>query len=391
MSSPSLSHAARNIRQSVFARLAPHIAARRAAGETLIPLQIGDTCRLPVEQATATATESDISRYGSISGMPALLEALAEHRRDAGLQAARSADHVHVGCGCTHALFCAVRAVLDPGDEVLVASPYWPLVPGLLMAAGAIPVEVPLTQAMMRGEVDVAQALEARFTERTRAVYFISPNNPDGAVWRNGAITALADFAQRRALWVLADEVYADYVYDGTHHHIADRPGMEERTISTFSLSKSHGLAGARIGYAVGPPEVVLACRRISNHTLYNVPEAMQRVALAAVQHGDAWIAEARDAYRAARDAAVATLDGVGILHSGAPGGSFVFADLTPQLGGRPLQELLEAAIAEGVLVAPGGAMGRGYEGHVRICFTGVSQAEVVDGIKRLARAAASF
>lgn len=393
MSPPSLSRAAKSIRQSVFARLAPHIAARRAAGEILIPLQIGDTYRLPVAEAfaAATATEDDISLYGAITGMPALLGVLADHRRTAGLAAARSADHVHVGCGCTHALFCAARAVLDPGDEVLVASPYWPLVPGLLRAAGAVPVEVPLSQAMVRGEVDLEASLNAHRTERTRAVYFISPNNPDGAVWSAESLATLADYAQRHDFWVIADEVYADYVYEGAHHHIADLPGMEERTISAFSLSKSHGVAGARVGYVVASPQVVAACRRISNHTLYNVPESMQRVALAAVQHGEDWIAEARVAYRSARDACIAALDEANIRHTGAHGGSFIFADLSPQLAGRSLQGLLEASIAEGVLVAPGGAMGEGYERHVRICFTGVPEAEVVDGVKRLARAAASF
>jgi len=393
MSSPSLSRAAQGIRQSVFARLAPHIAARREAGEILIPLQIGDTCRLPVPEAfaAATATEDEISLYGAIAGMPALLGALADHRRGAGLAAARSADHVHVGSGCTHALFCAVGAVIDPGDEVLVASPYWPLVPGLLRAAGAAPVEVPLSQAMLRGELDLAAALEAHRTERTRAVYFISPNNPDGAVWSEASLEALADYARRHDLWVIADEVYADYVYEGAHRHVADLPGMEARTISTFSLSKSHGIAGARVGYAVASPEVIAACRRISNHNLYNVPESMQRVALAVVRHGDGWIDEARIAYRRARDACLDALDEAKIRHSGAQGGSFVFADLAPQLASRPMQGLLEAAIAEGVLVAPGAAMGEGYERHVRICFTGVPEDEVVDGVKRLARAVASF
>ncbi|MEL6211423.1 MAG: aminotransferase class I/II-fold pyridoxal phosphate-dependent enzyme [Pseudomonadota bacterium] len=146
------------------------------------------------------------------------------------------------------------------------------------------------------------------------------------------------------------------------------------------------GLAAALVA-----PEVVAACRRLSNHNVYNLPEAMQRVALAAVRHGDVWIEASREAYRAARDACVAALDEAGIPHSGAAGGSFVFADLRETLGERPLEGLLEASIAEGVLVAPGGAMGDGYEGHVRICFTGVPEAEVVDGVKRLARAAASF
>lgn len=391
--SPPLSVAVQGLRPSVFARLAPRLAARAAAGAPVIPLQIGDTHRAPVAEAlaAATATAAEIGRYGSTSGLTALRAALARHRRAAGLRAAASGDHVLVGTGCTHALFCAVRAVVDPGDEVLVASPFWPLVPGVLRSAGATVVQVPISQALARDGFDLDATLEAHRSARTRAIYFISPNNPDGVVWPRPALEVLAEFARRHDLWVLADEVYADYVYDGVHHHIADLPGMAGRTISTYSLSKSHGLAGARVGYAVATPAVVAAANRIANHTVYHGPEAMQRVALAAVTHGDDWIDAARASYREARDGAASRLANAGLPFRAAEGGSFLFVDLAEPLAGRPLDGLLERTIDAGVMVAPGAAMGEGYERHVRICFTGVPAPTVADGVARFVATVAAF
>ncbi|MCA9621053.1 MAG: pyridoxal phosphate-dependent aminotransferase, partial [Myxococcales bacterium] len=194
-------------------------------------------------------------------------------------------------------------------------------------------------------------------------------------------------FARERDLWVFADEVYADFVYEGEHRSIAALPGMAARTITTFSMSKSHGLAGARIGYVIADEPVIAAVRKISNHTLYNVPVTMQRVALAAQQHGAAWIDAARHHYRAARDATSEALTAIGIEHRPPAGGSFFFLDLGPRLGSGDLTALLERAIDHGVLLAPGEAFGEGFERHVRLCFTGVPVEQVLSGVERLGRA----
>lgn len=372
---PRLSRAATDIRQSVFAALQGRVDAHRARGGDLIPLHIGDTHLSPPGVAAAI-DPGDLSLYGKVAGLEELRVALADFRRERGLGALTGPEQIHVGCGCTHALFCAARAVLDPGDEVLVVAPYWPLVIGVLRTAGAVPVEV----------VGL-EGLAAARTDRTRAIYYVSPNNPDGRVFDEAALDVVADLARAHDLWVFADEVYADFVYDGEHQHLAARPEMAGRTISCFSLSKSHGLAGARIGYVVAPPEVVVATRRMSNHTVYNVPVSMQRVALAAVRDGAPWLASARAEYHATRDAAARALEDIGLSPDVPRGGSFFFLDLGPVVGEGTIQPLLERAIDEGVLLAPGEAFGAGFERHLRLCFTGAPRAEVLAGIRRLGRA----
>jgi aspartate/methionine/tyrosine aminotransferase len=381
-----MSAASAGLRQSVFAALLPRI---RAEGDRLIPLYIGDTYLSPPERALRTAPEvDDLAVYGPPPGMPELAEALARHRRERGMTVATGGERLHVGCGCTHALFTSVRSILDPGDEVLVASPYWPLIIGVLATAGATPIQVPLTGRLYAEPgLDPAAIFEEARTPATRAVYLITPNNPDGQVLSRAQLESIAAFAQRHDLWVIADEVYADFIYEGEHQSIAELPGMFERTITSYSLSKSHALAGARIGYVIAPERVIEATRRFSNHTLYNVPMAMQRVALAAVEDGKSWGDEALALYREARDATSTALDAIGLDHHRPRGGSFFFLDLSARLQRRPLSSLLELAIDEGVLLAPGDAFGASYHRWARLCFTAAPLPQVIEGVHRFGRA----
>jgi len=387
---PRLSAAATHLRASVFAALRGRIEAHRAAGGELVPLHIGDTWLTPPDealQALAEHNHRDISLYGSPAGLGELCDALAQLSHARGVTLAQSRDNVHVGCGCTHALFCAARTVLDPGDSVLLLTPYWPLVVGVMQNCEVDTIEVPLSQGLYAERGGITVALEAARNARTRAVYFVTPNNPDGYMFSREQLAEIAAFAQAHDLWVLSDEVYADYGYERPHVSIASLPDMAERTISSYSLSKSHGLAGVRIGYVVANAEVIAATRRIANHTVYNVPVPMQKSALAAVQHGAAWQAAAKRSYREARDAACAALAELGVAHHVPHGGSFVFCDLRPQLDGRPMQRLLELAIDHGVLLAPGKAFGAPFAGHLRLCFTGAPVDAVLTGIERFGQA----
>ncbi len=387
-----LSSAACAVRTSVFAELQGRIDSFKAAGGELIPLHIGDTY-LPPPAAALRASEGahhrELSVYGGVAGLPELRAALAARLQRRGLALVEGPQNVHVACGCTHALFCACRAILNPGDEVLVASPYWPLITGVLQTCELCPVEIPLSGRCYREPaLDVAAILAAAITPKTRAIYLITPNNPDGQIYTRQQLEAVAAVALANDLWVLSDEVYADFSYsDAELCSIANLPGMAERTITSFSLSKSHALAGARIGYVAASPRVIDAVRRISNHTVYNVPVAMQRAALAALQDDSEWLAEARAIYRQARDATCAALGELGLAHDVPKGGSFVFLDLADRLGTRPLRELLELAIDRGVLLAPGEAFGAGYERFVRLCFTGAPLDQVLLGIKGLGEA----
>ena len=386
---PPLSAAASLVRKSVFAALQARIDAFRTSGGELIPLQIGDTYLDPPPEsvaAVANADGRDLSIYGAVPGLSELRAAIAGRLMERGYPIAVEACNVHVGCGCTHALFCAARAVLNPGDEVLVTAPYWPLIMGVLQTAGAKPIEVTLRTLDGGEPVDVRAALEAARSERTRAVYYVSPNNPDGHVLADQELEVIAQFARDHDLWVVADEVYADFVYDGVHRSIAGRDGLAERTIASYSLSKSYGLAGARIGFVVASERVIDATRRMSNHTVYNVPVPMQRAALAALQSGSGWIDAARVAYKAARDRTCAALDALELRYRKPAGGSFVFVDLRERLGGRPLEEFLQGAVDEGVLLAPGRAFGEDFAGFARLCFTGAPIEDVLLGVERIGR-----
>ena len=393
---PDLSRSALAIRASVFAELAPRIEAHARAGGDLVALHIGDTYLAPPPGARFARvepgdTDPALYAYGAIPGLDALKQAFARTLVTMGRGPREDVDparHVLVGAGATHAIFCGLRAVLEPGDEVIVAAPYWPLSVGVVRAAGGVPVEVPLTWRLYEDPgASAAAILERAITPRTRALYLISPNNPDGYVYGDAELRDIAALAVARDLWVLSDEVYADYVYDGVHASMARMPGMEERTLSAYSLSKSHALAGARVGFLVAPERVVALARRVATHTVFNVPVASQRVALAALEAPGSWKDGAREAYRGARDATLAALAGSGVRAFAPKGGSYVFVDFTPVLGGRPLRVLLERAIDHGVLLAPGDGCGEAYSSWARLCFTSVPGDRLMLGVERLRRA----
>jgi aspartate/methionine/tyrosine aminotransferase len=395
----ALSRTALAIRASVFADLAPRIEAHARAGGDLVALHIGDTHVLPPDAARfahveGAAADPALYCYGAIPGVDALKAAFVDTlaRAGRGPEGAEAGRHVLVGVGATHAIYCGLRAVLEPGDEVLVAAPYWPLSVGVVRAAGGVPVEVPLTQRLYADPgASAAALLEAAVTPRTRALYLISPNNPDGYTYSAAQLADVARLARARDLWVLSDEVYADYVYDGAHASIARCEAMAERTLSAYSLSKSHGLAGARVGFLLAPEPVVSLARRVATHTVFNVPVAAQRVALAALAAPVGWMDGAREEYRAARADTLGALEGSGVGAFAPHGGSYVFVDFAPVLRGRPLRALLERAIDHGVLLAPGDGCGEAFASCARLCFTSVPRPRLLEGVARLRAAIEAF
>src|SRR5205823_8449394 len=184
--------------------------------------------------------------------------------------------------------------------------------------------------------------------------------------------------------WVLSDEVYEDLLYDQEHVSIASLPGMAERTISVFSLSKSFALAGHRLGYLVAAEAPMRALRKIVNHTVYNVPAPLQATAVRLFDDpaSEAWLNDARAQYRAARDAASAALP---IPHPLPDAATYLFVDLAPCCG-DDLWPLVERLLDAGVSISPGEQFGRGFERHARLCFTAVPAERVLAGIERIAR-----
>ena len=375
----------------VFADLQARIDERVRAGESIIPLHIGDTYLEPTKAAQAELREVALSdfAYGPTAGTAGLRLAITEK-----LARALPGAHVDptcevlVGAGGTHAFFCVANALLGEGDEVIVAAPYWPLTPGVFAATGCTIREVVITSEWLQGrEVDLEVVLGAALTPKTRAIYFASPNNPDGKVWSADSLERLAAFAERHDLWVFADEVYADLVYEGAHVSARAIAKLHDRLIVIHSLSKSHALAGMRLGFVVAPKDVVDAARRVSVHTAFNVPTLLQRVGSSALRTGEPWIDAARETYRDARGVALAELRRHEIPAVSGEGATYCFVDATSALDGRPLKVLLERALDEGVLVTPGDASGSAFAGWARICFTSCRVPQLTAGIEALSRA----
>ena len=363
---------------SVYSALAHRLASH--PGETY-PLHVGDTWMEPAAGCRmgdlSVAENPGMHRYATPQGLPRLLE-LAAGRIAERSGAPCSAEQVLVATGATGALGAVAGALTEDGDEVLLAAPYWPLISGIVQSFHGRPVPVPLI-----GEADSAAAavelFERRRGERTVAIYLNTPNNPTGEVLPRDWLEALARWARRNDLWVLADEVYEDYVYEGEHVYL--RALAPERTFSVHSFSKAFGMAGNRCGYVAGPIEVMGELRKVSTHSFYSAPTAAQLAGIRALEGlADDWLAEAVERYREAGRAAAARL---GVA---APGGStFLFLDVADRLDERGLEGFLEACVDEGLFLAPGPSFGP-YPTHVRLCFTSVEPERVARGVEVLAR-----
>ena len=365
---PDVSTAGARVPASIFARLREHLA--RFPGE-MIPLQIGDTHLAPPQNLAeiewAQMTPADLYAYGAPNGWTPLVDALAAKARAQNAIPVTAAG-VQVTCGATHALSCAVQGLCDPGDELVLVTPHWPLIRGMALGANVVPVECVLAD------------LEAAITPRTAAIYFATPNNPDGAMLSRDDLARIAALAAKHHLWILADEVYEDYGYDARHVSIASLPGAFERTVTVFSFAKSYAQAGLRIGYALGPDGVIAVLKKLVNHSVYNVPVAMQRAALGALTNGAPFLAAARASYLAARDAARARLAAPAACP---PGGAYLWVDFR-RYTGDDCMPILETCAAAGVLLAPGTAFGDACGGFARLCFTGVPPARLAEGIDRI-------
>jgi N-succinyldiaminopimelate aminotransferase len=381
---PRLSQAAEALPLSIFARLYERLA--RFSGD-IIPLQVGDTYLLPAEAARLQAQAWDeispheLYAYAPPAGWPPLIgEILAKLATKNRIEVGPGG--VQITCGATHALACSVGAAFDPGEELILLTPHWPLIKGIAHSRSVLPVEVPYTLPLLEDpSLDPVALIEAAVTPRTAGIYVSSPNNPDGVVLDERMLAAVVDVARRHDLWILSDEVYEEYTYDAPHRSIATLPGAASRTITVFSFSKSYAQAGLRVGYAVGPEPVIAALRKMANHSIYNVPQAMQRAAHAALVGGAAFLDGTRARYRATRDLAHGAIKAPSRVPQGS---TYLFLDLRQYSAGSDCIGVLERIAEAGVLLAPGSAFGAQYDGWARLCFTAVDPDRLVVGIERI-------
>ncbi len=371
---------------SISARVYSTLEARaRANHAEIFPLHVGDTYRDPLMAARAerqlSSERPGLHTYAPVRGEPELIEAIVEYvdrrhgeRLDPSL--------VQVMSGATAGLSIVCQVLLDPGDEVLLPSPFWPLSRGIIATKGAVPVQIPFYTRLGEPGFDPEGALEAEVTERTVALYVNTPNNPTGRVLDESTVDAMLRVAKRHDLWVFCDEAYEEiYFEDEPPSAIWKRPGIRDRAIAFHTLSKSFGLAGARIGFTHGPDTVMDRVVGMQTFHTYCAPKPMQFGAIAALREGGPWAAEGRELYRRAGNAAADALE-----VPRPKGGTFLFLDVSSRLrpGEADCGSFLERCADVGVLLTPGRSCGDDYAKWVRLCFTSQPQARLEAALERL-------
>jgi aspartate/methionine/tyrosine aminotransferase len=324
----------------------------------------------PVKQAMTQALAEDKTRYAPSSGIEPLRAALAKkltekNKIDAGI------DDVLVTAGGAHAIYVAFQAVLDPGDDVLLFSPFWTPIREMINGAQARPLLVPTVSARRHG---LTATLEKMATSHTRAIYYNTPQNPAGTVFTKSEAEEVAAFAKKRDLIIVADEAYEDLVYDGEHFSIASLPGMAERTISTFTFSKSYGMTGWRIGYLTAREPFLSGLRKLVLYSVNGVSTPTQWAALEALSLPEDVLSRRRREYRERRDLLVGGLNELGLECETPAGAFYAFPQVRSihKESRKAAQILLDQAH---VATIPGFVFGAQGEGHLRFGYATSLQA----------------
>jgi len=333
-----------------------------------------------VKAAMHRAIDDNRSHYLQTTGLPRLLDLLAEKLRTQNGIPVGQPDEVMVTTGGIHGVFIACQALLEPGDEVIVPDPEWPPAAGNIKTAHGVAVPCPLREPLgWRWDID---ELASKVTPKTRAIYVNSPGNPTGGVFTRADLVAIADLAAKRGLWVLSDEAYEDVVFDDARHvSMASLPDMYERTISIYTFSKTYAMTGLRLGYvAARDAKLRERMKKALFYTASNISSVVQYGGVGALDGPQTRVAECRDELMARRDLFYRGIrEHAGDVFSGEPpkGAFYAFLRVNPEwrppsgkLGESLSWTMTEYLIAEGRIgCVPGADFGASGEGYVRICF----------------------
>ena len=368
--------------------------ALRAAGAPVIGFGAGEpdfpTPDFIVAAAVAAATDPKSHRYSPAAGQPALREAIAAKTlRDSGFEV--EPKQVLVSNGGKQALYNTFATLLDPGDEVLLPSPYWTTYPESIALAGGVPVVVP-TDETTGYRTNVAQ-LEEYVTEKTKLLVFVSPSNPTGAVYSPAEVEAIGQWAADRGLWVVTDEIYEHLVYGEAEFSSmpALAPDLQDRCVVVNGVAKTYAMTGWRVGWLIGPTDVVKAATNLQSHATSNVCNVAQAAALAAVTGDLAVVAEMRAAFDRRRQLIVGMLNQISGVECPMPEGAFyaypsVKGLLNREIAGHTATsttELAEIILEEAeVAVVPGEAFGT--PGYLRLSYA-LGDEDIETGVARIA------
>ncbi len=288
---------------------------------------------------------------------------------------------VVVTIGAKQFVYASLLALIEPGDQVLILDPCWVTYGPAIQLAGGVPVPVQLCQPGYRLET---KALESRVTPSTRGLIFNTPHNPTCRVFGHDELAAVANFAIEHNIWVLADESFDKFVFDGRPHiSLASLPGMKEQTLTLQSFSKAYALPGCRVGYVAGPASICQAIARFNEQVISCVSPIAQEIALRALSGEPEWTKKLQQQYQAKRDVAVEGLLRINKVRCPVPEGTFyAFPDITAL--GRSSSELTRYLLEEGrIAVTAGSVFGAGGEGHIRVNLVGPIET-IREGLERM-------
>ena len=384
-----------SIAESATLKVDAKAKALKAEGRPVISFAAGEpdfpTPAHVVEAALAAVKDPANHRYTPAAGLPALREAIAKKTlRESGW--AVTPSQVVVTNGGKQAVYQACATLLDPGDEMLLPAPFWTTYPEATTLAGGTPVVV-FAGADQDYKVTVEQ-LEAARTPKTKALMFVSPSNPTGAVMTLEETRAIGEWAAEHGIWVIADEIYQNLVYEGGSDHavsIAEAaPAVQDRCILVNGVAKTYAMTGWRLGWMVGPQDAITAAANLQSHLSSNVSNISQLAGLAALQGDQAPAKDMRDAFDIRRKVIVEGLNAIdGIICPEPTGAFYVYPDVTGLLGrewaGKTPTTSLELAdlILDECEVAavPGEAFGP--SGYMRFSYA-LGDADLAEGIARL-------
>ena len=390
MSSPNTSVTSRNLRGAThlaqvgfsdIVQIRNRVLELRAQGEIVHQFEGGEPFRPTADHIKAAMNQALLenkTRYAASSGISELRAALAEKLQARNHIPATPGDVIVVGGGM-HGLFSSFQCALDGGDEVLMFSPYWTPIRDLIAYVQATSVLISTGNARENG---LAQSLRKFVTPRLRAIYYNTPQNPNGVVLSLSEAEVVAEFAREHDLVVIADEAYEDLVYEGEHVSIASLPGMYERTITNFTFSKSYAMTGWRLGYTVAPEPWMTGLRKTVLYSANGVSTPTQWAGLAALKTPLDSFAELRAAYRHRRDLMVNGLNELGLPCDMPAGAFYAFPDVSrinhdSRAAAGILLDKAQVATVPGIVFGPHG------ESHLRFSFS-TSPEAIAAGLESL-------
>jgi len=368
--------------------------ALKAAGEPVIGFGAGEpdfpTPAHVVEAAVEAARDVKNHRYTPAAGLPELKEAIvAKTLRDSKVEV--SASQILVTNGGKHAVYNTFEALLNPGDEVLLPAPYWTTYPEPIALAGGVSVVLP-TDVDSGFRVTVEQ-LEAARTDKTKALVFVSPSNPTGAVYPPAEVRAIGEWALKHGIWVITDEIYEHLTFDDNVFTsiLAEVPGLADTCVILNGVAKTYAMTGWRVGWMIGPADLIKSATNLQSHSTSNVANVSQRAAIAALEGGLECVEEMREAFARRAILIHGLLNDIPGVTCMVPQGAFYafpsmeglfgrnFGGVTPTTTSELCEVILDQAK---VALVPGEAFDA--PGYVRISFA-VSDADIVEGIGRIA------